>query len=312
MSVLILAEHDGKQIKTSTRQAIGAAQFWQQDITLLLVGDQLQSVIEAAQQLAGVSNVLVAEAPHFAKPLAEDIAPLLVALGKQHNVILAAHTAFAKNSLPRAAALLDVAMISDVLEIQANNTYVRPIYAGNLLATVQSSDTVQVLTIRGSRFKAIANRSEGTASVQRLELPAANTSARWISEAHNHSTRPELSNARVVVSGGRSLGSAERFNAVLDPLAQKLTAAIGATRAAVDAGYAPNELQVGQTGTIVAPDLYIALGISGAVQHTAGMKDSKVIVAVNLDPDAAIFQIADYALVADLFEVAPALTAALS
>lgn len=312
MSVLILAEHDGKQIKTATRQAIGAAQFWQQDISLLLVGDQLQSVIESAQQLAGVSTVLVAEATHFAKPLAEDVAPLLVTLGKQYNVILAAHTAFAKNSLPRAAALLDVAMISDVLEIQANSTYVRPIYAGNLLATVQSSDAVQVLTIRGSRFKAAANRAEGAASMQRLELPAANTSARWISEAHNHSTRPELSNARVVVSGGRSLGSAERFNAVLDPLAQKLTAAIGATRAAVDAGYAPNELQVGQTGTIVAPDLYIALGISGAVQHTAGMKDSKVIVAVNLDPDAAIFQIADYALVADLFEVAPALTAALS
>ncbi|HSC79273.1 MAG TPA: FAD-binding protein, partial [Chitinolyticbacter sp.] len=216
-------------------------------------------------------------------------------------------TAYAKNALPRAAGLLDVALIADVIRIQAPATYVRPVYAGNVLATVESSDALQVVTIRSTAFDAAGNG--GNAGITKLAAPAATSAARWVSESRNVSDRPELATARVVISGGRSLG--ERFESVLGPLAAQLNGALGATRAAVDAGFAPNDIQIGQTGTVVAPELYIAAGISGAAQHLAGMKDSKVIVAINHDPDAAIFQVADFGIVADLFDAVPQLTAAL-
>jgi len=257
-----------------------------------------------------VVQVMQADAAALAHPLAEDVADVVVRLSGQYQVIVAAHTAFGKNVLPRVAALRDVAMLSDVVEIKGSKTYVRPIYAGSIYATVESTDTLQVLTVRASSF-ALAVSGGTAAPIVMVEAVAGTSQVRWISEIHNVSERPELASARVVVSGGRSLGSAEKFQAVLAPLAEKLGAALGATRAAVDAGFAPNDIQVGQTGTVVAPELYIAVGISGAVQHTAGMKDSKVIVAINHDADAPIFQVSDYYLVADLFEAVPVLTKAI-
>ena len=311
MSVLVLAEHDGNQINVATRQAIGAASFWKTPINVLIVGNQLESVIASVKQLDGVSKVLVAEAPYLACQLAEDVAPLIAELGKQHSTIIAAHSSFSRNILPRSAALLDVAMISEVLEILDKITFVRPIYAGNLLSTVRSSDSIQILTLRGSRFELARQRAASETKVEHLSLAEPTKLTRWINKKKAVSARPELSSARIVVSGGRSLGSAENFETVLAPLADLLKGAIGATRSAVDAGYAPNEIQIGQTGTIVAPDLYFAFGISGAVQHVAGMKDCKIVVAVNLDPDAPIFKMADYGLIGDLFEIVPAMTAAL-
>jgi len=305
MSVLILAEHDGHKLKPATRQAVTAATSWQASIHILVVGHHIAAMAHEAAAIAGIAQVIQIDAPHLAHPLAEDVADLLVRHGRSYEVILAPHTAFSKNVLPRAAALLDVAMISDIIAIAGPNTYVRPIYAGNVNVTVESTDPIQVLTVRASRFAAAENG--GAAKLVTLEAPAGTTLARWLDEKYTVSDRPELANARVVVSGGRSLASAEQFEAVLAPLAKKLNAALGATRAAVDSGYAPNDIQVGQTGTVVAPELYIAVGISGAVQHTAGMKDSKTIVAINLDPDAAIFQVADYGLVANLFEAVPEL-----
>ncbi|UXY16039.1 FAD-binding protein [Chitiniphilus purpureus] len=307
MSVLILAEHDGRQLKQATRQAVGAAQAWGAPVDLLLLGSDTATVAADAATVAGVARVLRVDAPHLAHPLAEDVANVIANLARDYKVVLAAHTAFAKSALPRAAALLDVAMVADAVAITAPNTYVRPMYAGNVHATVQNDEPIQLLTVRATAFAAAG--SGGAATVTTLAAPAPSELARWVDESRSVSDRPELASARVVISGGRSLG--ERFEAVLGPLAQQLGGALGATRAAVDAGFAPNDIQVGQTGTVVAPELYIAAGVSGAAQHLAGMKDSKVIVAINLDPDAAIFQVADYGLVADLFEAVPQLTAAL-
>jgi len=282
MSVLILAEHDGKHLKQSTRQAVTAATAWQLPIHIVVTGNAIDAIAQDAASISNVARVIKVDGTQFAHLLAEDVANVLTAIGQEYKVILAAHTAFSKSVLPRAAAVLDVAMISDVISITAPATYVRPIYAAN----------------------------GGSAEITSLDAPAANTQSRWVSEEKNVSDRPELASAHVVISGGRSLG--ERFNELLDPVALKLNAALGATRACVDAGFAPNDIQVGQTGTIVAPELYIAVGISGAMQHIAGIKDSKVIVAINHDPDAPIFRYADYGLVADLFDALPQLNAALN
>lgn len=310
MSVLILAEHDGHHLKQATYRAVTAAQHWQLPVHVLVAGDNITAIAQQAAAIQGVTQVMQADAPALAHPLAEDVADVIVRLSGQYQVIVAAHTAFGKNVLPRVAALRDVAMLSDVVEIKGSKTYVRPIYAGSIYATVESVDTLQVLTVRASSF-ALADATGNAAPIVMVEAVAGTSQVRWMGEVHNVSERPDLASARVVVSGGRSLGSAEKFQAMLAPLAEKLGAALGATRAAVDAGFAPNDIQVGQTGTVVAPELYIAVGISGAVQHTAGMKDSKVIVAINHDADAPIFQVSDYYLVADLFETVPALTKAI-
>lgn len=309
MRTLIIAEHDGQHLNEQVARAVTAAQHWQQPVDLLIAAAQADGLAAQAAALQGVSNVLVATEAGLQHPTAEHLAALIVPLAANYSVVLAAHSAFSKNVLPRVAALLDVNMLSDVLEIVNSNTYVRGIYAGNVLATVQSSDAKQVLTVRASKFSAAATGAN--AAIQAIAAPAAPEGSRWVAEAFNKSERPPLAAAKVVVSGGRALGSADAFKQVLAPLADKLHAAIGASRAAVDSGYAPNDLQVGQTGVVVAPELYIAVGISGAIQHAYGMKDSKVVVAINQDPEAQIFKIADYGLVADLFEAVPQLTAAL-
>jgi electron transfer flavoprotein alpha subunit len=309
MRTLIIAEHDGQHLNEQVARAVTAAQHWQQPVDVLIAAAQADSLAAQASALQGVSNVLVATDAALQHPTAEHLAALIVPLAANYSVVLAAHSAFSKNVLPRVAALLDVNMTSDVLEIVNGNTYVRGIYAGNVLATVQSSDAKQVLTVRASKFSAAA--AGANAAIQTVAAPAAPQGSRWVAEAFNKSERPPLAAAKVVVSGGRALGSADAFKEVLAPLADKLHAAIGASRAAVDSGYAPNDLQVGQTGVVVAPELYIAVGISGAIQHAYGMKDSKVVVAINQDPEAQIFKIADYGLVADLFEAVPQLTAAL-
>lgn len=308
-AVLLIAEFDASGLKTATRQSARAAQSWNLPVDVLVLGTANAAVLEQAQKLSGVRKVLHANAEHLNHPRAEDAARLLQSLAADYSAVLAPHSSQAKNILPRFAALQDVGMVSEALEINAPNSYVRPIYAGNLLATVDNKPGLQVLTVRASRWKPVD--ADGNAELVPVAAPAADSRVRFVSVDHAGGERPELSSARVVVSGGRSLGSAEKFEATLGPLATQLGAALGATRAAVDAGYAPNELQVGQTGTIVAPELYIAMGVSGAIQHLAGIKDSRVIVAVNIDPDAMIFQVADYGLVADLFDVAPELTAAL-
>jgi electron transfer flavoprotein alpha subunit len=309
MRTLIIAEHDGQHLNEQVARAVTAAQHWQQPVDVLIAAAQADSLAAQASALQGVSNVLVATDAALQHPTAEHLAALIVPLAANYSVVLAAHSAFSKNVLPRVAALLDVNMTSDVLEIVNGNTYVRGIYVGNVLATVQSSDAKQVLTVRASKFSAAA--AGANAAIQTVAAPAAPQGSRWVAEAFNKSERPPLAAAKVVVSGGRALGSADAFKEVLAPLADKLHAAIGASRAAVDSGYAPNDLQVGQTGVVVAPELYIAVGISGAIQHAYGMKDSKVVVAINQDPEAQIFKIADYGLVADLFEAVPQLTAAL-
>lgn len=309
MRILILAEHDGQLLNPAVYQAVTAAQSWAAPVDLLVVGKDTDNIAAKAAAIAGLQHIVRVDAAHLEHPLAEDVAGIIAELGGGYRVILAAHSSFSRNILPRAAALLDVAMVSDVLEIKGENTYTRSIYAGNIHTTVQSTDAIQVLTVHGSNFAAAA--SGGNAEIVKLAAPAAFGRTRWLAESRSHSDRPALSSAKVVVSGGRSLGSAEQFEQVLSPLAAKLGAALGATRAAVDAGYAPNEIQVGQTGVIVAPELYIAIGVSGAVQHTYGMKDSKIVVAINQDPDAPIFQVADYGLVADLFEAVPEFLAAI-
>ena len=309
MKILVLAEHDGRELNPAVYQAITAAQFWNAPVHVLIAGSGKDALAQQLAMISGVARVIHADAAHFVHPLAEDVANLIVLIGDEYQVILAAHSSFSRNILPRAAALLDVAMISDALAIEQDNTYVRSAYAGNVLNTIQSTDSIQVLTVRSSHFATAS--VAGNAEIVNLEAPAAFGKTRWLAETHNHSDRPALSSAKIVVSGGRSLGSAEKFENLLSPLAAKLGAALGATRAAVDAGYAPNEIQVGQTGVVVAPELYIAIGVSGAIQHTYGMKDSKIVVAINQDPDAPIFQVADYGLVADLFDVVPKLTAAI-
>lgn len=317
MKILILAEHDGKQLSPAVYQAVTAAQFWSASIEVLVVGANIKALAEQAAAIDGVNRVIQAEATHLEHQLAEDAANIIVQIASEYQVILAAHSSFSRNILPRAAALLDVAMISDVLEIKAEHTYVHSMYAGNIYATIQSTDTIQILTVHGSNFIAAKNtdhnntdhhNTDAKTEISTIEAPMPFTNTRWLSETRSTSDRPALSSAKVVISGGRSLGSAQRFEEVLSPLATKLGAALGATRAAVDAGFAPNDIQVGQTGVVVAPELYIAVGVSGAVQHTYGMRDSKIVVAINQDPDAPIFQVADYGLVANLFEAIPELT----
>ncbi len=302
MSVLVLADIAASGVALATRQAVSAAQHWGAPIDLLVLGS---TDVAAHTQIAGVRRVLHADAPQLAQPVAEDLARVLNGLADDYTVILAAHGSLARNALPRVAALRDVGMVSEAVALLGPHSYQRPIYAGNLLATVDNRPGLQVLTVRASRFEAAA--LNGHADCVAIAVPATEGRSRVTGHKTAAGERPELGNARVVVSGGRSLGSAERFHACLAPLADRLGAAIGATRAAVDSGYAPNEWQVGQTGTVVAPDLYIAVGLSGALQHTAGIKDSRVIVAINQDPEAPIMQLADYSLVADLFDAVPEL-----
>jgi electron transfer flavoprotein alpha subunit len=309
MTILVIAEHDNAQLKSATLNTLAAAQKIGGEIHVLVAGQGTGAVVAAAATLAGVTKVQQADAPQLAAQLAENMAALVVSIAGDYSHILAPATAWGKNIAPRIAALLDVAQISDIVAVQASDTFVRPIYAGNALATVQSKDAVKVITVRATGFDA-ASATGGNATVENVVAPADAGLSSLVSQQLTKSDRPELTAARVVVSGGRGLQSGENFK-LLEALADKLNAAIGASRAAVDAGFVSNDCQVGQTGKIVAPDLYIAVGISGAIQHLAGMKDSKVIVAINKDSDAPIFQIADYGLVGDLFEIVPQLTAEL-
>lgn len=305
MSVLIIAEHDNKQLNPATLHAVAAAAKLGK-VDLLVVGNGASSVVEFAKQVAGVEKVLVADAAHYAEGLAEELAPLVVKLAADYRYVAATATTFGKNLLPRVAALLDVPQISDLTEIVDNTTFVRPIYAGNAFETVQADSEKLVLTFRVTAFDAVAAQG-GNAEVINVKTTPAQNLSRFVNRQLSHSDRPELTQAKVIVSGGRALGSVEKFSEVLTPLADVLGAAIGASRAAVDAEYAPNDAQVGQTGKVVAPQLYFAIGISGAIQHVAGMQDSKVIVAINKDADAPIFNVADYGLVGDLFEIIPQL-----
>jgi electron transfer flavoprotein alpha subunit len=308
MSALVLAEHDNHSLKSATLHAVTAARALTDDVHVLVVGQSAEAAVDAAAAIPGVARVLRAEAPYLAQPTAENVAATtLAAIGRgSYSHVVAAATSFGKNVLPRVAAKLDVAQISDITAIEGPDTFVRPIYAGNAFATIRALDAIKVLTIRTTAFDA-AGTSGGNASIEVVAPAPEVTSARVIGQELTRSERPELTSARVVVSGGRGMASGENFK-LLEALADKLHAAIGASRAAVDAGYVPNDYQVGQTGKIVAPDLYVAVGISGAIQHLAGMKDSKVIVAINKDAEAPIFQIADYGLVGDLFEIVPELT----
>ena len=306
MSSLVLAEHDNHMLGDATRVAVTAARAIGDEVHVLVAGHACREVAEQAARIEGVSRVRLSEAEHYAEPLAENIAALMQSIAAEYSHVLATATTVGKNILPRLAALLDVAQVSDIMAVQSPDTFVRPIYAGNALATVQSSDGVKVITVRGTAFDK-APAAGGVADIDEL-TPVADTGlSRFVSRELTESDRPELTAARVVVSGGRGLGSSENFR-ILEALADRLGAALGASRAAVDAGYVPNDYQVGQTGKVVAPELYIAVGISGAIQHWAGMSGSKVIVAINKDEDAPIFQVADYGLVADLFDVVPELT----
>jgi electron transfer flavoprotein alpha subunit len=309
MPILVIAEHDDSAIKGSTFNTLSAAQKIGGDIHVLVAGHNAAAAAKAAAQVAGVTKVLLADAPQFAGKTAENVAALAVGLADAYTHILLPATGFGKNIAPRIAALLDVAQVSDIIGIESPDTFVRPIYAGNAFATVQSKDAKKVITVRTTAFDGVS-ASGGNAAVETVAAAADFGKVEVVGQELTKSNRPELAGARVVVSGGRGLQNGENFK-MLEALAAKLNAALGASRAAVDAGYVPNDFQVGQTGKIVAPDLYIAVGISGAIQHLAGMKDSKVIVAINKDPEAPIFQIADYGLVGDLFEIVPALTAEL-
>jgi electron transfer flavoprotein alpha subunit len=306
MSNLIIAEHDNVSLKPSTLNVVSAAQKIGGDIHVLVAGNNASAVAAAAAQIAGVTKVLHADAPHLGDQAAENIAPLVVSLASGYSHILAPATPNGKNTAPRIAALLDVAQISDIIKVESAETFVRPIYAGNAFATVQSSDAKKVITVRGTAFEAAA-ATGGSASVESLSAAGDSALTKVTARDQVKLERPELTAAKVIVSGGRGLTSGEKYKEVLEPLANRLNAAMGASRAAVDAGYVPNDYQVGQTGKIVAPELYIAVGISGAIQHLAGMKDSKVIVAINKDPDAPIFGVADYGLVGDLFTLVPEL-----
>jgi len=309
MSVLVVAEHDNQALKSATLNTITAAGELEGDVHVLVAGSGCQAAADAASQVAGVAKVLLVDAEAYAHPLAESLSLLVKQIAEGYSHILASATTFGKNMLPRVAALLDVAQISDIVGIESADTFVRPIYAGNALATVQSSDAIKLITVRGTAFDAAASEG-GSGVVEGLPAGEAFTQSSFVSHELTVSERPELTSAKIIVSGGRGMGSGENF-ALVEAVADKLNAAIGASRAAVDAGYVPNDYQVGQTGKIVAPDLYIAVGISGAIQHLAGMKDSKVIVAINKDEEAPIFQVADYGLVADLFDAMPELAEAL-
>ena len=309
MKCLVIAEHDNVSLKSATHNAVSAAVALGGEIDLLVAGSACTAVVEGAAKIAGIAKVLFADAPHYAELAAENLAELIVEHAAPYSHIVAAATTAGKGVMPRVAARLDVAQISEIVEVVSADTFVRPIYAGNVLATVQSSDPVKVITVRTTNFDAAGEAAP--VPVENIAAAADLDQCNLVSRELTQSARPELAVAKVVVSGGRGLGSGEKFHALLEPLADKLGAALGASRAAVDAGFVPNDFQVGQTGKIVAPQLYVAVGISGAIQHLAGMKDSRVIVAINKDPDSAIFQVADYGLVGDLFEVVPALTAAL-
>lgn len=304
MTALVIAEHDNASLKASTLNTVTAASQCAADIHVLIAGHNCNAAAAAAAQIAGVSKVIVADNAAFADGLAENVATQALSIAKQYTHVLAPATAYGKNILPRVAASLDVGQISEITKVDAPDTFERPIYAGNAIATVQSIDPIKVITVRATGFDAAA--AGGSAAIEKIDAVADSGKSNFVSRELAKSDRPELTAAKVIVSGGRGIGSAESFK-ILEPLADKLGAAMGASRAAVDAGYVPNDWQVGQTGKIVAPQLYIAVGISGAIQHLAGMKDSKTIVAINKDAEAPIFSVADYGLVADLFEAVPAL-----
>ena len=305
MAILVLAEHDNKTVRKATLNTVAAARKLGGDVHLLVAGHQAGEAAEAAAQVAGVARVLHADAPQLGEFLAENVAALVASLAKGYSHVLAPATSTGKDVMPRAAALADAQQISDIVAVESADTFVRPIYAGNALATVKSSDAVKFITVRTTGFDAVA-ASGGSAAVETVPAPADTGLSSFVGREVAKSERPELTSARVVVSGGRGMGSGENFK-LLEPLADKLNAAMGASRAAVDAGFVPNDWQVGQTGKIVAPELYVAIGISGAIQHLAGMKDSRVIVAINKDEEAPIFQVADYGVVGDLFQVVPQL-----
>jgi electron transfer flavoprotein alpha subunit len=309
MAILLLADHDNASLSDHTAKALTAATQIGGDVHILVSGKGAKAAAEAAAKLVGVSKVVLAESDELANNLAEPLADLIVSLAGSYDTIISAATSTGKNVLPRVAALLDVAQVSEIIEVISSDTFKRPIYAGNAIQTVQASDAKKVITVRTASFASAAEG--GSASVEAILAISDPGLSRFVKDALSASDRPELTSAKIIISGGRALGSAEKFREVILPVADKLGAAVGASRAAVDAGYAPNDWQVGQTGKVVAPDLYIAAGISGAIQHLAGMKDSKVIVAINKDEEAPIFQVADYGLVADLFEALPELEKAL-
>jgi electron transfer flavoprotein alpha subunit len=310
MRCLVIAEHDNVSIKPATLNAVTAAAKIGGEIDLLVAGSECRVAAEKAAGISGVARVLMADAAHYADQSAENMAALIVAHAGAYSHLLVPATTFGKGVMPRVSALLDVAQISEIVAVESADTFVRPIYAGNVLATVQSGDAIKAITVRGTAFEAAGEG--GAAAVESIAAGADLGVSKLLGRELTQSARPELAAASVVISGGRGLGSGENFHALLEPLADKLGAAMGASRAAVDAGFVPNDFQVGQTGKIVAPQLYIAVGISGAIQHLAGMKESRVIVAINKDPEAPIFQVADYGLVGDLFVLVPELTAALA
>ena len=310
MAVLVIADHDNASLKDNTHKVVTAAQAIGGDVDILVAGTNTAALGAAAAKIAGVRKVLTAESAELGQGLAESVADLIVGLAGGYDAILTPATSQGKNFSPRVAAKLDVAQISDVTDVVAVDTFTHPIYAGNAMETVKSGDAKKVLTVRPTAFKAAAEG--GSAAVESVAAPAAPAKTRFVDQKIVKSARPELGAAKIVVSGGRAMGSAEEFQKVIEPLADKLGAAVGASRAAVDAGYAPNDYQVGQTGKVVAPELYVAIGISGAIQHLAGMKDSKIIVAINKDGDAPIFQVADFGLVADYKAAVPELMSALA
>jgi electron transfer flavoprotein alpha subunit len=306
MKTLVLVEHESGAIKDATLAAVTAASQLG-EVHLLVAGSGVGPVAEAAARIAGVGKVHVADAGHLQHPLAEAVAPLAAGLMETHDVFVAPATTTGKNIAPRVAALLDVMQISDILSVESEDIFTRPIYAGNAIATVRSKDAKKVITVRGTAFEKAA-REGGSGTIEAVDAGSDADQSKFVGAELSKSERPELTSAKIIVSGGRGFGSNEKFHSLLDPLADKLGAGVGASRAAVDAGYAPNDYQVGQTGKIVAPEVYIAIGISGAIQHLAGMKDSKVIVAINKDEEAPIFQVADIGLVGDLFKIVPELT----
>ena len=306
MAILVVAEHDNKAVKKATLNAVAAAQKLGGEIHVLVAGQGAGEAAKAASQVAGVKKVLHADAAHLGEQLAENVSSLIVGIHKPYTHLVAPSTSNGKNIMPRVAALLDVQQISDIVSVESADTFVRPIYAGNALATVKSKDAIKVITVRTTAFDAVA-ATGGSASLESVNAPADSGLSSFVSKEVSKSERPELTSAKIIVSGGRGMANGENFTKILEPLADKLGAAMGASRAALDAGFVPNDWHVGQTGKIVAPDLYIAVGISGAIQHLAGMKDSRVIVAINKDEEAPIFQVADYGLVGDLFQLVPTL-----
>lgn len=308
MAILVLAEHDNASLKAATLNTVTAARAIGGEVHVLVAGHNCRPVAEAAEKIAGVATVILVDGPAYEHPLAEPLSLLLAKLGKGFRYLLAPATTFGKNVMPRVAALLDVQQISDIVDVLGHDTFVRPVYAGNALATVRSDDAIKVITVRTTGFEPA--KLDGEARIENGEAAEDPGTSRFVGQQLSKSERPELTSARVIISGRRGMQSGENFH-LLEKVADKLGAAVGASRAAVDAGFVPNDFQVGQTGKIVAPDLYIAVGISGAIQHLAGMKDSKVIVAINKDEEAPIFQVADYGLVADLFQAVPELAAEL-